>query len=240
MSKGNISPIMTGRDFDILVLRTLVIDGECFIRKVKDNSKFGIHYELIDTMDIPHRFNSLNYDASGNRIIMGIKVDENYKPISYFINKNHGDYYNTSTAKEEVPAEEIIHIFRPYFVNQVRGYTMLSSVILNLNQLDGYTEAEVIGSRLAACNQAFITQTTADGDLLEEANSKGELIQDYAPGTIRYLPQGYDIKAFNSTHPNTNYGSFVKSVLRSISNALGISYNKATSDYESVNYSSLR
>lgn len=240
MRKGNVSPIMTGRDLDVLILRTLVVDGEVFIRKVKDNSKFGIHYQLIDTLDIDHMYNTLTYDSQGNRIIMGIKVDQSYKPISYFINKVKGDYYNTSAARQQISADEIIHIYRPYFVGQVRGYTMLSSVILNLNQLDGYTEAEVVGARLAACNQAFITQTTADGDLLEQANERGELIQDYAPGTIRYLPNGYDIKAFNSTHPNSNYGQFVKSVLRSISNALGISYNKANSDYESVNYSSLR
>lgn len=237
--KGNVSATMSGRDLAILIMRTLVIDGEVFLHKIKDG-KFGYRYELIDTLDVDFMFNQMNL-PNGEKIVMGIKLDKNNKPISYFIkDSHHTDYYCNSCRRIEVPADEIIHIFRPYFVGQCRGYTMLSSVILNLNQLDGYVEAEVVGARLAACNQAFLVQTNAGGDLLEEADVQGQLFQEYSPGTIRYLPNGFDIKAFNSTHPNSNFGGFLKSCLRSISNAIGVSYNKATSDYEAVNYSSLR
>ena len=40
-------------DFDILILRTLVIDGEVFIR-VDKNAKnpYGISFELLDTLQI--------------------------------------------------------------------------------------------------------------------------------------------------------------------------------------------
>ena len=240
--KGNITldSVETGRDLDILILRTLLIDGEVFIRKVYDDkSKFVIKYEVLDSLDVDYLYNSQNYDAQGNRVICGIKVDKNFKPISYFVRVSNTDYYNTG-ERIEISADDIIHIYRKYFPSQVRGYTALASTILNLNQLDCYKEAEIIAARLNACNQAFYVQNQSNGDLLEEADDEGVIATEYSPGTIRFAPQGYQIQQLQNNHPSSNFGSFVKNILRSIANSVGASYNKATSDYESVNYNSLR
>jgi capsid protein len=42
------------------------------------------------------------------------------------------------------------------------------------------------------------------------------------------------------THPNANFANFVKAIVRRIASACGVSYNRLSHDYESVNYSSLR
>ena len=233
-----------GRDFDILVLRTLVIDGEVFIRKVYDsNSKFGTRYELIDTLDIDFLYN-VNECGDGTRIVCGIKIDRKGKPISYFIRTSNTDYYQTG-ERVEVKADEIIHIYRKFFAGQVRGYTPLSATILNLNQLESYKEAEIIAARMQACNMAFYTKTSSSsgGDGFgddENIDVNGDWVSEMSPAQIAFAPDGYDVKQLNNNHPNSNFGQFVKSVLRGISNSLGTSYNKSTSDYESVNYSSLR
>ena len=68
----------------------------------------------------------------------------------------------------------------------------------------------------------------------------GEIASTLEQGVFKYAPDGYTLKQINSNHPNSNFAAFVKSVAKQISSALGVSSNKLQSDYESVNYSSLR
>jgi lambda family phage portal protein len=49
-----------------------------------------------------------------------------------------------------------------------------------------------------------------------------------------------DFKSWDTNHPNSGYGDFVKSSLRGVATSLGISYNTLASDLEGVNYSSIR
>ena len=51
---------------------------------------------------------------------------------------------------------------------------------------------------------------------------------------------GVDFKSWDSNHPNSGYGDFVKSCLRGVATSLGISYNALSNDLEGVNYSSIR
>lgn len=85
---------MNGLDFDRHILFNFLVDGEVFIRKVKDStSPYGIRFEVIDSLQIDPLFNSEN-SATGEKIVMGIKVDSHYKPLSYFYRKNSSaDYY---------------------------------------------------------------------------------------------------------------------------------------------------
>lgn len=229
----------SGRDLDILILRTLIVDGEVFIRKVVDEkSKFGVRYEVLDTLDIDFTYN-VNNTGNGEKIVMGIKLDKVNKPISYFIRIANTDHYQTG-ERIEIPASSIIHIYRKFFPGQVRGFTSLSATILNINQLDGYKEAEIVAARLNACNQAFYIKDGSNTDILEDADDSGTIATEYSPGTIRFAPEGYTLQQLQNNHPSGNFGTFCKNVMRSIANSLGTSYNKTTSDYESVNYSSLR
>ena len=54
------------------------------------------------------------------------------------------------------------------------------------------------------------------------------------------FPTGYDVKSVAATHPNNNFDTFVKSVLKKVASSLGVSFNQLCKDYESVNFSSLR
>jgi hypothetical protein len=68
---------MNGLDFDKHVIFNYLVDGEVFIRKVKDKkSKFGIRFEVIDALDVDLLYNAniVNADVP-IRICMGVKVD---------------------------------------------------------------------------------------------------------------------------------------------------------------------
>lgn len=227
-----------GREFDVLILSTLTIDGEVFIRRLPDpNSPFGVRYDVLDSLDVDYQYNAEL--ANGERIVMGIRIDARNRPLSYFVREQTTDFYQTG-RRVELPASEIIHLFRKRFPGQVRGITRLAATVLNIAQLDAYKEAEIIAAKLQAANCAVYEQTGTGGDLDDDADENGDVMREMAPGMIGIAPKGRTLKQITPNHPNSNFGTFVKSILRGVANSLGNSYNRATGDYESVNYSSLK
>lgn len=226
----------TGKEFDRLVLYTLLLEGEVFIRKIIDKkSKHIIKFQIIDNLDVDFDFNT-KFDGE-ECVSMGIKLDKHNKPLSYFIKDKTSAYYQGK--REEIPASEIIHIYRKNFVNQSRGFSPLSPIILNLDSLDEYKKHELDSALLQACFMGIYEKTSPDS-FEEEMDDLGEIASTLQQGVFKYAPDGYTLKQINSNHPNSNFGAFVKSVAKQISSALGVSSNKLQSDYESVNYSSLR
>lgn len=229
-------------DFDIAVFQTFLIDGNCFIHSVLDNeSDFGIRYEILDTLDLDLNYNS---DLSnGEKVIFGIRLDAKNIPISYFFRARKVNQTYQTGERIEIPASDIIHIYRKTFADQILGIPSTSAVMQSLHQLSGYMEAEIIAARMAACSQAFYVKTgnsTNDGLDDEEISNDGYVQTELQPGMIGYAPDGYQIQTFSSNHPNSNFSSFTKVIKRNIAAGLGLSYNLLSADYESVNYSSLR
>ena len=71
-------------EFDALILRTLIIDGEVFIRIHKEaKNPYGLSFELIDAASID--YTKVREAAKGvNAIVLGVEVDKYYKPVAYY------------------------------------------------------------------------------------------------------------------------------------------------------------
>lgn len=54
------------------------------------------------------------------------------------------------------------------------------------------------------------------------------------------MPQGYDLKMIDPTHPTSAFSDFNKAVLRGIASGLGLSYESLSNDLEGTSYSSIR
>lgn len=232
------------RDFDHLILRTLAIDGEVFLRRVEDMaSPYLYRYELLDSMDIDPLYNETR--ADGSSVCMGIELDQRGREVGYYYRNRsriHTDHYNTGEL-EFLPAGEVLHIFRRLFPNQVRGYSSFAGIILNIKHLDEYKQAEIVHARIQACSMGIWERDGSTlGDVMdaEELGPDGEVATTMRPGQFMYAPKGYKAAYLQASSPNNQFGIFWKSIMRSVCAALGISYNKAAGDYEGVNYSSLR
>lgn len=237
---------MNGLQLDSLILRTLLTDGQVFIRKVKDStSPYGIRFEVLDSLQIDPLYNS-EYIYGGQRIVMGIKVDAHYKPLSYFIRKNSSADYYLQGEREEVKASEIIHIYKKNFAQQVRGYTPLAPVLIDLNLLQQYKTAECSAALLNSLWMGVWTRQSGSADAYadfdeNDVDENGDVAVELEQGgVIRYAPDGYSLSQISSNHPSSNFSNFFKGMLKSISGCLSMSYNKISSDYEAVNFSSLR
>ena len=212
-------------DFDILILRTLVIDGEVFIR-VDKNAKnpYGISFELLDTLQIDLTKNQ-NRTPAQNAIVMGVEIDEYNRPVKYY-------FREASIDKHE-------------FVGQTRGFGDIVASVDSLKQLDDYAIAELFAAKVSACQGIFYERNGASqaGDMIDantEEEDRGVFISELSPGEASIVPNGYTVKSVSPTHPNTNFSGFVKSIVRRIASSVGVSYNRLAHDYEAVNYSSLR
>ena len=75
---------MGHNEFDALILRTLLIDGEVFIRVHRGVSNpFGLSFEIIDAASID--YTKVREAAKGiNAIVLGVEVDKYYKPVAYY------------------------------------------------------------------------------------------------------------------------------------------------------------
>ena len=233
---------VTGRhswvDVQRLILRCIARDGEVLIRIIKKSTGLCLQILEADLLD-----DSFNARAdNGNEIRFGVELDSYRRPVAYYLLGNHpGDSQFNADFKRRirVPAEEIIHPFRTERPEQSRGIPWLVSSMNRLKMLDGYAEAELVAARTGAAKMGFFTKATPDG-WSGEIDTDGNLPVDSSPGTIEELPAGVDFKSWDTNHPNSGYGDFVKSCLRGVATSLGISYNSLSNDLEGVNYSSIR
>jgi lambda family phage portal protein len=230
-------------DCQKIFIESLCRDGEVLIRKVKDkNSPFGFRLQFLEADHLDEDKNDY-YKESGNRIKMGVEVDEFDKPVAYHLYKHH-PYERTYLNENQhirVPAEEIIHAFLPQRAEQTRGVSLIATAMPTVKQLNGYLEAEVVSARVSASKQGFFISPDGDGYV-----GDGEYEDSFSPtmtaqaGVFEQLPAGMDFKAFDPQHPTSAFDAFTKSVLRSIASGLNISYHSLSNDLTSVNYSSIR
>ena len=239
------SETLTGLDFDKQILFNLLIDGEVFLRKIKDSkSKYGIRFQLIDSLDIDVLYN-VNYQPTGTRIVTGIKVDQHYKPLSYFMRKSNNANYYLTGERVEIPADQMIHIYRKQFANQVRAFTPLSSILLTLNSLEQYKRAEINAAILNSCFMGIWQQKSSGDSAIDqfdqaEVDQNGDICTELESNVFRFAPRNHTLKEISAQHPNSNIKEFFKSMLKGVCGALGISYNKVASDVSETSYSSLR
>lgn len=236
---------MNGLDFDRHVLFNYLLFGQVFIRKVKDSkSKYGIRFELIDNLDVDTLYNTYSqYD--NHQIVMGIQIDQHYRPLYYYIRKNkNANWYNV-TERDKVSADEIIHVYRKLYPNQVRGFTPLSSILLTLNSLQEYKRAQISAAILNSCFMGIWEQKGSGDSAIdqydeEEVDDNGDIVTELESNVFRFAPKNHTLKEITSQHPNSNIKQFFKSMLKGVCGALGISYNKIASDVSETSYSSLR
>lgn len=221
-----------------LVLKSVATDGEVFVRMVPGfNNKYRFALQMIDADQVDHLFSRFP-SKQENEIRLGVEVDTWGKPVAYHVNPAHPSDLGGSLMRERIPAEFVRHLYDSERVNQTRGVTWFHPCMQEMRMLGGYVEAELVAARVGAAKIGFLTHTDPSG--YEAPNADAKYTIDANPGVIETLPPGMDFKEWNPDHPANAFQMFVKSMLRFIAGAMGVSYNALASDLEGVNYSSMR
>lgn len=231
-----------------LIMRTLCRDGECLIRKVpgyKNEFSFAIQLIMPDALDEQY----IRELPNGNRIICGVEYDIWRKPVRYYLRKNYTFqqfYYAEFTgigAHEIIDADDIIHLYMPYRIDQTRGIPWIHAAQTRLHMIGAYEEAHLVAARIGA-SKFVILEKEGGEDLAEaglaEKTDNGEFLGDVEAGSTWNLPPGVKVKSFDPNFPQETFPDFMRAMLRGISVGMNISYTGLSNDYENVNYSSIR
>lgn len=232
------------RDFCDLVDHTFAIDGEAFVQVIEGaNNPYNFSLKLIDSFDIDMDKNLQPMVQGGNKIVMGIELNADERPVAYWYKNKINEDQQYVNQWIRIPAEQIIHVFRREFAGQVRGFPTGCAAILDINMSQGYRESELIGARVAAAQMGIWVPTAGGNGKFDPDGKGGDSVKpttDIAPGQFTIAPKGYDFKQFTPTHPNGNFATFIKTIMRSIASSLGVAYNDFANDLENVNFSSMR
>ena len=199
-------------DFDTLLFRTLLVDGQAFIQIIKDaDSPYGVQFKLIDSLAIDSNLLQIMTETQ-NGIYNGVEVDHNYKVVRYWLRECYNGNYESGKLYA-LPADEVIHLYRPEFIDQVRGYSPIVASYDSLKQLDDFAVAELIAAKIASCQGIFYERTSNSqkGDFLSEGEmiDEGKFLRQLSPGIASVVPEGYSIKTLTPNHPNSNYDGMV-------------------------------
>lgn len=231
-----------------MVAREMFVAGECFVRlrprRVEDGLLVPLQLQLLQSEMLP--FEKTETDPNGNLIRCGVEFDLIGRRVAYHFRRRHpGDSTDQRVAVPEtvrVPAEEVLHIYRPIDAGQIRGLPHVAPAMVRLFLLDQYDDAELDRKKTAAMFAGFITKMAPEDPMMGEADADldGAAIASLEPGTMQVLLPGEDVKFSSPADVGGGYEAFQYRTLLAVSASLGLPYHLVTGDVRQANYSSLR
>jgi lambda family phage portal protein len=234
-------------DIERLAMGQIFETGEIFIRKHYQrfaDSPIPFALEIIEPERVIDEFQP-STSIPDATVRLGIESDAFRRPIAYWIRKLHPGEIRYSAGEtdriERVPADQIYHLKVTDRWPQTRGEPWLHAVIRKLNDVDGYSEAEIIAARAASCYMATIETEHEYGDIVPEQpqnpNTREIALE---PGIVERLNPGEKLNLIDPKRPNANIDPFMRMMLREIAAGTGVSYESLSRDYSQSNYSSSR
>lgn len=175
-----------------------------------------------------------------NTIRDGIKFDEDGRPSIYYISKYHPGAMWTTGVDDfvQVPASQIIHLYRKKRAGQSRGVPWISSSLPLFAALRRFTLATLDSAETAA-NQSGILTTETDVDDTDATYMAGEEVE-IPRNSFLTVSKDSDLKQMKSEHPATTYEMFKNQIINEIARPVNMPFNVAAGNSSDYNYASGR
>ncbi len=229
-------------------------DGEVLIRRrwrrKSDGFAVPLQIEILECDHLPVELTDIT-----KNIRLAIQKNIIGQRTHYHLYNHHPDDLPSGAGYNEtraVPASDVIHYFQVLRPKQDRGIPLLSTILLRLYEIDEMQDATLVKQKTAQLfgwivkkqqqewndktDLTGVDNATADFDEIED----GEAIKRIKPGGIHYLGDDEDIEFSSPDGIGPNYVEWVKSELRAVAKAMGLTYEMLTGDLTGVNYSSIR
>ncbi len=214
-------------------------DGEAFLLLAQNpnlnNEQVKLDVRLIEadrvTDDVlhsdPDRIDGVTFDVYGN-------------PKSYRVLDYHpgGDWTGALPAAREIPAENMIHVFRTDRPGQHRGVPEITPALPLFAQLRRFTLA-VLSAAEAAADFAGILYTDAPANGEADAVAPMDAIQ-LERNMLLTMPGGWKMGQLDPKQPATTYAEFKHEILNEIARCLNMPFNIAAGNSSGYNYASGR
>ncbi len=184
--------------------------------------------------------------VADKRTVDGIVFDEYGNPILYYVLKEHpganGAWKQSGTAFDEVPAGDVIHLFRAERPGQSRGVPEITSSLPLFAMMRRYTIAVLSSAEQAALIGGMIYTDAPPEIGGEEGLSDVEPMDiiDVDRGTWMTLPLGWKPSQLKAEQPTTVYPDFKHEVINEIARCVNMPFNIAAGNSAGYNYASGR
>jgi lambda family phage portal protein len=232
--------------------------GECFVRirprLPEDGLTVPFQLQLLPSEMLPTEHNVTL--ANGARIECGIEFDAIGRRVAYwFLRKHPGetmtfDISGASQMQVRVPADQVLHLFKPLRAGQIRGIPHTLAGMITLAMLDLYDDAELERKRIAALFGAFITRPNeeapeenpfaAQEGLRKEPGAHDKSDFTLEPGVVVDLSEGQDVKFAEPADVGVTFEPFQYRALLKAAAGFGVTYAGMTGDRRQANYGSDR
>jgi lambda family phage portal protein len=166
------------------IARAMVVDGEAFVRV--HTTDMGVRLQLIPAEMVDESRTVELRD--GGYIVNGVEFDASGLRVAYWVlPARPTDQFATYLAPVRVAASDMLHIFRPIGVGQVRGISWLAPIVVPASEFDAIVDALAVGVKVAALNCAFAVD--------QNGNAAGN-----GPYDLRQ-PAGHELGAGCPAHP---------------------------------------
>ena len=231
--------------------RALFESGEVLIRQRFRRLEDGLSVPIqIDVLEADHLDHTRNLDLSdGGAIVQGVEFDPIGRRRAYWLHRRHpGESFGRGALETvAVPAASVAHVFaatqgRP---GQVRGDPWLSSVLVDLRNLNDWKDAEQMRKKIESCLAAFVI----GADTSDDANAgiapavtdaaTGQKVESFSPGMVALVTGGQEVKMAQPAAMG-GIAEWRDGEIHDIAAGAGVTYEQASGDLSKVNYSSLR
>lgn len=220
--------------------------GEILVRihpQAFGGSAIPLALEVIEAERLVEQYSMAAPLENGNVLKAGIERDAFDRPVAYWFRPHPGNMRTVVDygSVERVPAEFVIHLRILERFPQGRGEPWLHAVARKLDDLDGYTDAEIRAARGAATYMASIESDSPDSsDMGGTINDDGSQVAELTPGLIARLRRGEKMNFYSPDRPNSGAEPFLRYMLREFAAGAGLSYEAVSRDYSQSNYSASR
>lgn len=237
-------------------VRSACEGGECFIRlrtrRPEDGLTVPLQLQILESELVDANYNQ-DLGARGH-IRAGIQFDPIGRRVGYWMYGAHpsdNEFASTTDmTRRFVPADEVIHLYRPHRPGQIRGVPVLSGAILRLWGLDKFDDATLLRQEIASSFAGFVTRQPDEdgpsganpltGQEPDDTDSDDVPMVGLEPGTMQELQPGEDVKFSSPPDAGNTYPEFMRQQLLAVSARVGVPYEVLTGDMSNVNDRTLR
>ena len=254
--------ILDGYGMQTLAVRSWLERGEVFARRrYRDDNDLPIpmQVQLLESDMVPvFDADAWRGLAVNNTIRSGIERDKRGKRVAFWVYKQHpGDAPmgapNVPTAESliRVPAEDMLHMYEPKRIGQLRGVPILAPVLARLRGINDYEDVTLERQKIANLFVAFISRSLPSFDptdpnasaltgLDEITDGDGTPLVPMKPGLLQELDDGQTVQFANPPDPATNYSDYMRTSHLGTAAGAGLPYEFLSGDLANVSDRALR
>ena len=204
-------------DFNTLqqvATRTMLRDNELFIL-LTDNGDGWPMLQLIEA----HRCSTPTY-INDSKVIDGVRVNANGRPLSYYIRTGDGDKFS------EVQAADVIVLAERDRADELRSLSRLVTCLNLLQDRDEILEYETGAAKRVGQIGLALEGEGSTGFFGNDSTSDDGITTDkiLGGGAIWNIPQGRRLRELKNDRPSPNLQDFMDQFLRAAATGLGLPY----------------